>query len=106
MIVLKFGGSSIGSSQNIQKVKNILSKQKQSFIAIISATSGVTDHLQMLAKLALEGKYIESLESLKMRHLSLLRELLNPVNQPDVIIYTLKLFNQLESICDSIFTII
>lgn len=105
MIVLKFGGSSIGSGQNIQKVKDILSKQDEPFIVIISATSGTTDQLQVLAKLALEGKYKETLESLKKRQFILLRELLDPANQPDVIIYTLKLFNQLENICDSIFTI-
>ena len=105
MIVLKFGGSSIGSGQNIQKVKDILSKQDEPFIVIISATSGTTDQLQVLAKLALEGKYKETLESLKKRQFKLLRELLDPVNQPDVIIYTLKLFNQLENICDSVFTI-
>ena len=105
MIVLKFGGSSIGSAKNIRKVKDILSKRNKPFIAIISAASGATDQLQVLAKLALEGKYIETLESLKMRHFNLLRELLNPANQPDVIIYTLKLFNQLENICNSIFTI-
>jgi len=105
MIVLKFGGSSIGSGQNIQKVKGILSKQGEPFIAIISATSGTTDQLQVLAKLALEGKYKEALESLKKRQFNLLRELLNPANQTDVIIFTLKLFNQLENICNSIFTI-
>ncbi len=105
MIVLKFGGSSIGSGQNIQKVKDILSKQDEPFIVIISATSGTTDQLQVLAKLALEGKYKETLESLKKRQFFLLRELLDPANQPDVIIYTLKLFNQLENICDSVFTI-
>ena len=105
MIVLKFGGSSIGSGQNIKKVKDILSKQDEPFIVIISATSGTTDQLQVLAKLALEGKYRETLESLKKRQFILLRELLDPANQPDVIIYTLKLFNQLENICDSVFTI-
>jgi len=105
MIVLKFGGSSISSGQNIQKVKDILSKQDKPFIVIISATSGTTDQLQVMAKLALKGKYMETLESLKKRQFILLRELLNPANQPDVIIYTLKLFNQLENICSSIFTI-
>ena len=105
MIVLKFGGSSIGSGQNIKKVKDILSKQDEPFITIISATSGTTDQLQVLAKLALEGKYKETLESLKKRQFNLLRELLNPANQPDAIIYTLKLFNQLENICNSIFII-
>ena len=105
MIVLKFGGSSVGSAQNIQKVKDILNKQNEPFITVVSAASGTTDQLQVLAKLALEGNYMESMESLKTKHLNLLRELLILTNQPEVIIYTQKLFNQLENICNSIFTI-
>ena len=63
MKVLKFGGTSVGSAENINKVISILDQQsKDSNIAVVvSAVGGVTDKLLEAANLACSGDkdYIE-----------------------------------------------
>ena len=47
MKVLKFGGTSVGSSENIKKVIQIVShaSENQSVVVIVSAVGGITDKL-------------------------------------------------------------
>ena len=47
MKVLKFGGTSVGSSQNIQKVIAILDEKSidDNVICVVSAIGGITDKL-------------------------------------------------------------
>jgi len=54
MIVLKFGGTSVGSVENFRKVADIINDVKQPKIVVLSAMSGVTNTLV---------KIIENLES-------------------------------------------
>lgn len=55
MKVMKFGGSSIGSAQNILRVKTIIEQEKESLVVIISAFEGITDRLIKTSLLAAEG---------------------------------------------------
>ncbi|MBQ4821043.1 aspartate kinase [Aquimarina sp. MMG016] len=50
MKVLKFGGTSVGSVENLQKVKNILISDDEQKIVVCSAMSGVTDQLVRLVE--------------------------------------------------------
>jgi len=50
MIVMKFGGTSVGSAQNIKKVVDIVEKTNGHKIIVVSAMSGVTDSLHQIAK--------------------------------------------------------
>ncbi len=68
MKVLKFGGSSVGSVENLHRIKQILTAQEGNFILVVSAFSGVTNLLQELAKQSLAGDYDEALEQLYNRH--------------------------------------
>ena len=52
MIVIKFGGSSISNSKNIEKSIKIINKYKGNIIVIFSAFGGVTDLLMESGKLA------------------------------------------------------
>ena len=48
-LVLKFGGSSVGTIEKIRKVANIIKKkhdQGNEIIVVVSAMSGVTDELK------------------------------------------------------------
>lgn len=45
MIVMKFGGTSVGSSESIQKVVEIINSEKREKIVVLSAFSGVTNLL-------------------------------------------------------------
>ncbi len=49
MIILKFGGTSVGSVENIKKVAEIVNKAKKPNIVVLSAMSGVTNALQKIA---------------------------------------------------------
>jgi len=48
-LVLKFGGTSVGTIENIKKVANIIKKkfsEGNEIIVVVSAMSGVTDELK------------------------------------------------------------
>ena len=60
MIVLKFGGTSVGSVENIRKVANIVSNTKGRKIVVLSAMSGVTNMLQIIIDLIGVGKIVEA----------------------------------------------
>ncbi|OYT26359.1 MAG: aspartate kinase, partial [Candidatus Altiarchaeales archaeon ex4484_96] len=47
---MKFGGTSVGSAQNIKKVVDIVEKTNGHKIIVVSAMSGVTDSLHQIAK--------------------------------------------------------
>lgn len=55
MKVMKFGGSSIGSAQNILKVKDIIAAEKGALVIVISAFGGITDKLLTTSELAASG---------------------------------------------------
>ena len=74
MLVLKFGGTSVGSPGALEKVIEILKDpQKQGRIAlvVVSAFSGVTDSLIELSRQVASGEttYTDTVETLKKRHL-------------------------------------
>ncbi|BDS11162.1 bifunctional aspartate kinase/homoserine dehydrogenase I [Aureispira anguillae] len=107
MLVIKFGGSSVASSQNIKKVKVVLSQKKQPFFLVVSAFSGTTDLLQNAAKQALGGtdSYLNTLDALKNRHFLIAKELILLENQADTLIYIQKQFNQLTALCEGVFAL-
>ncbi|NLI73024.1 MAG: bifunctional aspartate kinase/homoserine dehydrogenase I [Bacteroidales bacterium] len=76
MKVIKFGGSSIGSYEGIKQVKQIIEKQKEPVIIVVSALSGITDQLLATSKLAEQGDetYIAEYEQMMSRHLQLIDE--------------------------------
>jgi len=45
MIVMKFGGTSVGSAKEIKRVVELVSKEKGDRVVVVSAMSGVTDSL-------------------------------------------------------------
>ena len=55
MKVLKFGGTSVGSVENILKVKEIVESTGTNTIVVVSAMSGITDKLISTAKTAASG---------------------------------------------------
>ncbi len=78
MKVLKFGGSSVGSAGSIRIVKDILEKQDEPCVAVISASAGVTDRLIHAAQLARDQQaaYQEIAQGLRNMHLEIVSELL------------------------------
>ncbi|NDW18293.1 bifunctional aspartate kinase/homoserine dehydrogenase I [Dysgonomonas sp. 216] len=55
MKVMKFGGTSLGSSTNILNVKKIVDAEKGSVVLVISAFGGITDKLLKTSEMAASG---------------------------------------------------
>ena len=74
MIVMKFGGSSVGDVQRIRSVAQIVkSRLGQKPVVIVSAVKGITD---MLIKLANEkGNREKTLQIIKDTHIHILEKL-------------------------------
>ncbi len=63
MKVLKFGGTSVGSIENLIRVKEIITSDHDKKVVVCSAMSGVTDQLVALAD-ASEQKEVESVKEI------------------------------------------
>ncbi len=79
MKVLKFGGTSVGSAENIKKVKNIVQQEKDDVIVVVSALGGITDKILAAARLASTGTgdFHTELSEIKKRHEETINELFN-----------------------------
>ena len=58
MLVLKFGGTSVGSPEGIEKIIGILKDgehRERTGVVIVSALSGVTDSLIQAGRMAVSG---------------------------------------------------
>ena len=79
MKVLKFGGTSVGNSEHIRLVKDIVDQQDESCVVVVSASNGVTDRLMHAAQLARDQQaaYQELSEGLRQMHLGMAEDLLS-----------------------------
>lgn len=108
MDVLKFGGSSVGSSKRINQVVDILDQysKKGNVICVVSAVGGITDKLLKAGQLALEKNetYITEFETIKNIHLSIAAELI-PNKNESVLAYLSEELSYLKNLLDGIFLI-
>ena len=107
MQVLKFGGSSVATAANINKVVSIvlLAVKKEPVLLVVSALSGVTDALLQTGKYAELGNeaYKIVLKELEQKHLNTVRELLPIQQQSSTLSLVKQKFNELEGITDGVF---
>ena len=80
MKVLKFGGTSVGSAENIKKVIDIVKQESQlvSVAVVVSAVGGVTDQLLISAEKAInkDNSYNTNFGVLKEKHIQIINALL------------------------------
>ena len=101
MKVLKFGGSSVASSNNIKKTLEIVKDQSKNHkvAVVVSAFGKTTDNLLKIANLATQNKEYELLlKETELHHLEVIKELIPISNQSEVISYVKRLFNHLETL--------
>lgn len=79
MKVLKFGGTSVGTAENIRKVKSIVESQNCDVIVVVSALGGITDKILNAARNASTGTgdFHQNLSEIKTRHLETIQSLFN-----------------------------
>ena len=107
MKVLKFGGTSVGSADNIKIVGEIISAQLQSgpCAVVVSAMGGVTDRLIHLSQRAASGDetYTELLKDLEKHHFEAARQLIGVQSQGRVFAYLKTLINELDDLLHGVF---
>ncbi|MBE0423411.1 MAG: bifunctional aspartate kinase/homoserine dehydrogenase I [Lutibacter sp.] len=109
MKVLKFGGSSVATSENINKVIEIVKDGacNTQVIVVVSALGGITDMLLEAGNLACIGdeNYKNQFKSIEERHLKVIRELIPVSNQSGVLGHVKKMLNKLEATLEGVFLI-
>src|SRR4030042_2514265 len=77
MKVLKFGGTSIGTAENILRIKKIIESQKEQVIIVISALNGVTDQLIELCThaAAKDKNFFRVYNEIEIKHLEAIKVL-------------------------------
>ncbi len=109
MKVLKFGGSSVKSSERIQRVIQIVkeSAYQQKVIVVVSAVGGITDLLLGTACTAAKGDkdYLNSLKEIEKIHLDIIRNLIPIKSQSGILGQVKKMLNQLDSILEGVYLI-
>ncbi len=103
MQVLKFGGSSVGTTEAISKVIAIVKARVQTkpSIVVVSAMSGVTDQLILLGQTAAQGNaaYQTMIQSLAQKHEDAVRTLLPTAQQAGSLSMVKALIQEIESHC-------
>lgn len=108
MKVMKFGGTSVGSSEAIKRVKGIAeSCGSQSVIVVVSAMGGITDRLFGMAKAASMGdmSYQSELERVISLHLETLREVVCDSRRRDVEFDVTAMLDELTNILKGVYLI-
>ncbi len=107
MQVIKFGGSSVASAENINKVIDIIQKKGKQYklAVVVSALGGITDKLLSCASLAASGNedYKTALQEIESRHLQTVKDLIPVTQQSGVLSLVKKHCNEIEDICNGIF---
>lgn len=108
MKVIKFGGTSVGSTKGLKKVRQIVESINEPVIVVVSAFSGITDKLIKTSNLASIGDeaYQQVYEEIVATHKSIIEELFEPNSSREVLIQKVtQLLNELNDIFQGIFLI-
>lgn len=104
MKVLKFGGTSVANTQNINRVLSIVKKEDKCTV-VVSALGGITDRLLQAMEQAAQTDeaYKEVLDELEERHLEVIRGNIPANKQSGLISFVKVQLNHLETILDGIY---
>jgi len=105
MIVSKFGGTSVGSAKNINKVIQIVSNKNEKTVVVVSAFGGITNLLINASELAKNGdvKYKTTLTEIKSKHDKTVEELFKEEDRDEIKKYVSKVLGQLTETLNGVF---
>lgn len=100
MKVLKFGGTSVGTTTAIRNVKHIVENTPQPVVVVVSALGGVTDQLIRLTQVAAKGdtSYMAEFDALTERHHQMVADVIVAEKQALLISQLDALLGELRSI--------
>ncbi|SER10336.1 bifunctional aspartate kinase/homoserine dehydrogenase I [Pedobacter rhizosphaerae] len=105
MKVLKFGGTSVGSAENIKTLLRLVGEEnlQQKPVVVLSAMSGVTNLLTDAAERAERGEdYDKHLKDIEDKHFAVIRTLLPAAAQNPVFTRLKIFFNELEDLLQAV----
>ena len=109
MKIIKFGGSSISSPENIKKVINIIEPDARSgrCAIVFSAFQGVTSSLFSCAESAAKQNldYQTILAQLEERHVAVVKELIPVQSQSTVLTFVKVCLNELGDLCHGVYLV-
>jgi len=109
MKVLKFGGSSVGSTDSISRLMKILKDLDNPLerpIIVLSAMQGVTNLLSKMAEDAANGiSFSSELTELEHLHFNVVKKLMTVRSQNPVFTQLKIYFNELEDLLQGVFTL-
>ncbi len=107
MKVLKFGGSSVGNAENIEKVVEIVKRaiETDSCVVVLSAMQGTTDALIETGKFAESGdeSFREKIAAIKAKHLAAIENLLSENRRESIEKFVETTIDELKRICEGVF---
>lgn len=109
MKVLKFGGTSVGSSENINKVIKIVNNasENDAVVVVVSAVGGITDKLMNASSKAISKDldYKSDFNTLKQQHIEIIDALLTGASLESTKDIILEKLSELEKLLDGIYLI-
>ena len=108
MKVLKFGGTSVATSESLKLVVEIIKKStKQKQLVVVSALGGITNLLVEMATAASRGEknFKAHIKTIEDRHLAIILDFIPVTKQSGSISFLKSKINELESVLESLFTL-
>jgi aspartokinase/homoserine dehydrogenase 1 len=107
MKVLKFGGSSVSSADNMLIVKKIVESQTDQIVVVVSAVQGITDKLQKLAILAADNDrdFFLIYNEIEKKHIDIINSLFEEPAKSKVLTQVNSLFKELSDIINGLFLV-
>lgn len=104
MKILKFGGTSVANSKNLDLVSDIVASEKETSVIVVSALGGITDLLILALNKAAEGEnnFTQILEEIEQRHLEPIRSSIPSTKQSGIISFLKSELNRLETILEGV----
>ncbi len=106
MNVLKFGGTSVGSVASIGSLLEILKNRHargEQQVVVLSAMSGITNLLSLMARDASEGRpFRDALSTMEEKHFEVIRKLISVKDQNPVFTQIKLFMNDLEDLLQGI----
>jgi aspartokinase/homoserine dehydrogenase 1 len=109
MKVLKFGGTSVGSLENIQKVTQIVKAKAENtaIVVVVSAIGGITDKLMAASDKAIQGNldYKTDFDEIKKHHIEVMNGLLSGSSLENTKDLVLEKLTELEILLEGIYLV-
>lgn len=107
MKVLKFGGSSVGNAENIERVVEIVRNavEKDACVVVLSAMQGTTDALIEVGKTAEAGaeSFRDKIRAIRERHRETVGALVSKNNRKAILDFVDSNIEELEKICEGVY---